>query len=45
MFGYLYYMRIGFESYRLYPDLMYINEFLHWMFNIELFHFEEDFNE
>jgi hypothetical protein len=34
--------RIGFESYRLYPDLMYINEFLYWMFNIELFHFEED---
>jgi len=37
--------RIGFEFYRLYPDLMYINEFLHWMFNIELFHFEKDFNE
>jgi len=33
--------RIGFESYRLYPNLMYISEFLHWMFNIKLFHFEE----
>ena len=33
--------RIGFEAYRIYPDLMYINEFLYWMFNIELSHFEE----
>ncbi len=34
--------KIGFEAYRVYPDLMYINEFLHWMFTVELFHFEED---
>jgi len=32
--------RIGFEAYRVYPNLMYINEFLYWMFNVELFHFE-----
>jgi len=32
--------RIGFEAYRVYPDLQYINDFLYWMFNIELFHFE-----
>ena len=34
--------KIGFEAYRVYPDLMYINVFLYWMFNIELFHFEEE---
>ena len=36
--------KIGFEAYRVYPNLMYINEYLYWMFNIELFHFEENFN-
>ena len=34
--------RIGFEAYRVYPDLQYINEFLYWMFNIELWHFEQE---
>jgi len=34
--------KIGFEAYRLYPDLLYISEFLSWIFNVELFHFEED---
>jgi len=32
--------KIGFEAYRLYPDLMYINEFLNWIFNVELWHFD-----
>jgi len=31
--------KIGFEAYRLYPDLIYIDKFLYWMFNVELFHF------
>jgi hypothetical protein len=34
--------KIGFEAYRLYPDLIYINEFLSWMFNIELLDFIEN---
>ena len=34
--------KIGFEAYRAYPDLQYINEFLYWMFNVELWHFDVD---
>ena len=34
--------KIGFEAYRAYPDLMYIDEFLYWMLNVELWHFEQE---
>lgn len=33
--------KVGFDAYKLYPDIAYIHEFLFWMFNIDLLHFND----
>lgn len=35
--------KVGFDAYRLYPNLDYINEFLLFLFKIELSHFDDDY--